>query len=98
MELLEIMKRWGVNDTPNNILHFEQEVREYYYQKFSDQRDIQIVGSIERGSVGFFHAIDLDKKVDLGSCDNCLNSDKESIMEVDGVAVCVECNNSWLIE
>jgi len=74
MELLEIMKRWGVNDTPNDIRHFEQEVRECYQK------------------------IDLDKKVDLGSCNNCLNSDKESIMEVDGVAVCVECNNSWLIE
>lgn len=74
MELLEIMKRWGVNDTPNDIQHFEQEVREYYRK------------------------IDIDKKVDLGSCSNCFNSDKETIIETDGVVVCAECFNSWLIE
>jgi len=96
MELLEIMKRWGVNDTPNDIQHFEQEVREYYRKIFREEKKID--GGTKSGSVRFFHAIDIDKKVDLGSCSNCFNSDKESIIETDGVVVCVECFNSWLIE
>jgi len=88
MKLLEIMKKWGVNDTPNDIRHFEKEVRDYYYQEFIQER---LVG-------GNYKPTDLDKKVDLGCCNNCLNSDEEFIMEVGEVSVCTKCNNSWLLE
>ena len=93
MELLEIMKRWGVNDTPNNIRHFEQEVRECYKKIFSEERLADTTGG-----VNFFHAIDIDKKVNLGSCNNCLNSDEEFILQLVEEAMCMKCNNSWLIE
>ena len=36
MKLLEIMKSWGVNDTPNNIRQFEQEVAEHYQKDLKE--------------------------------------------------------------
>lgn len=36
MKLLEIMKSWNVNDTPNDIRHFEQEVAEHYQTEMKD--------------------------------------------------------------
>tara|TARA_R110000796_G_scaffold192109_1_gene308838 strand:+ start:391 stop:603 length:213 start_codon:yes stop_codon:yes gene_type:complete len=36
MKLLEIMKEWGVNDTPNDIRHFEEEVGEHYQKELKE--------------------------------------------------------------
>lgn len=35
MQLLEINKAWGVNDTPNDVRHYEQEVNQYYFEFFA---------------------------------------------------------------
>jgi len=36
MKILGIMKNWGVNDYPNDVRHFEQEVAEYYQKDLKD--------------------------------------------------------------
>lgn len=36
MKLLQIMKEWGVNETPNDIRHFEQEVAEHYQKDLKE--------------------------------------------------------------
>ena len=36
------MKKWGVNETPSDIRHFEQEVSEYYQNDLKDALKIAL--------------------------------------------------------
>ena len=48
MKLLEIMKEWGVNEIPNDIRHFEQEVAEHYQKDLKYALKLAL-GCLEQG-------------------------------------------------